>query len=205
MLLLQLAVLALVQLLRDLQRYGTAWLWCWVFWLAQEGILFVHQETVLVNSVLRIRTSPALQYSLFALALALSWSLFFTRFANSGFSAVATLSMFLALCFGSLSQQKSDHALVGSAAGYMLLYAISSVTLTLCSFSRPKQSLPSEFATLGQALWILFVPSSQNPLLTVLLLLVQLLVSLSLFYWHQEHTDMLWSGFRNKGKSHHTG
>ena len=182
---------AVIAFSHALLRLQPAWLWLWLLWLMAQGLLFLGMGTELLRlSMEQWDSRGALLFQLGALCA--SWLCFWPRLAGSDFLALLVVLLFLSLyVFALAPRARSDLNLIGSVLLYILLYQVSNVTLMTNAYAR-RSPLPTEFAKLCQALWVLFLPSG---IFSTLALLLQLLISLVLFVLGREQAAYFASGY----------
>jgi hypothetical protein len=168
------------------QDRSTAWLWIWLLWSLQQGLLFLGYGDRLLNQAL-LSYDPRNAVVCDLMAIVLSWAFFSPRVASSDIGSLLAVLSYLTLSVYSLGPRaKGDLQLIGSAVLYTLLYQCASLALTVNAYAQTaNRRPPSELARLAQAVWVLFVP---HGVFSALVVLLQLLLSLVLFMLYHHRT-----------------
>jgi hypothetical protein len=166
---------------------STGWLWVWLLWSLQQGLLFLGHGDQLMNlALLNYDGRHAAVCDL--LAILLGWMFFAPSLASSEIGSLLAVLAYLTLSVYSLgSRAKGDLELIASSVLYTCLYQCASITLLVNSYSQSSGARrpPSELARVLQALWVLFVP---HGIFSALAVLLQLLLSLVFFMLYHHRT-----------------
>lgn len=151
------------------QRLG--WLWCWLFWALQQAAMFAGQGPTLFRLASRGHGKHS-ELAVATASISMAWFYFVPEAARSEIASMLAVLWMLGLTLFGLNDPLSDLEFVVASCGYIVLNAVSEATLS--AIARRGNSDATEFASVVQAFWILFVPLN---LFTSIVGLAQLFLS----------------------------